>query len=136
VYVPVHRTPAPWAAEAVAVIPLTTDHGGLSIGTYLISHCGRHVVQDRKASVSSPPIGSSTNGSISADPGEPQTSPVYPILVQRNRVVTKQRSRRCSAAGINGAMLVAGRAVDRRLEPKCRDFAKGGEGQWMEHLRG
>jgi hypothetical protein len=79
VYVPVHRTPAPWAAEAVAVIPLTTDHGGLSIGTYLISQGGSHVLQDRKASVSAPPTGSSTNGSISTDPGEPQTAPVYRI---------------------------------------------------------
>ena len=58
---------------------LTTDHGGLSIGTWLISHDGRHVPQDRKASVSLPSTGSRTDGSISTDPGEPQTAPVYRI---------------------------------------------------------
>jgi hypothetical protein len=41
-----------------------------------------------------PPTGSSTDGSISTDPAQPQTLPVYGILVRRNRVVAKQRSRR------------------------------------------
>src|SRR5258708_35876119 len=41
----------------------------------------------------SPPTGSSTDGSISTDPGEPQTLPVYRIWVQRNRVVAKVRVR-------------------------------------------
>ncbi len=84
----------------------TPGHGlaapRLSIGTYLISHDGRHVLQDRKATVSAPPTCSSTDGSISADPGEPQTLRVYRISVQRNRVVAKQRSRRCPAAGSMG----------------------------------
>jgi hypothetical protein len=45
----------------------------------LISHDGRHVLQDRKASVSLPPTGSSTDGSISTDPREPQTAPICRI---------------------------------------------------------
>ena len=84
---PLGRQAGPWIRHATAFphpghlkrsLPsrFTTDHGGLSIGTYLISHDGRHVPQDRKASVSSPPTGSSTDGSISTDPAQPQTSPV------------------------------------------------------------
>src|SRR4029077_17567545 len=107
------RQAGPWIRQATAFphpghlkrsLPsrFTTDHGGRSIGTWLISHDGRHVPQDRKASVSSPPTGSSTDGSISTDPGQPQTAPVYRILVRRNRIVAKQRSRRCSAAGSMG----------------------------------
>ena len=34
------------------------------------------------------------DGSITTDPKQPQTAPGYRILVQRNRVVAKQRSRR------------------------------------------
>jgi hypothetical protein len=59
----------------------------LSIGTWLISHDGKQVPQDRKASVSWPPTGSSTDRSISTEPAQPQTLPVYRILVKRNRVV-------------------------------------------------
>jgi hypothetical protein len=33
---------------------------------------------------------------------------------------------------INGTMLIEARTVDRRFEPKRRDFAKGGEGQRVE----
>jgi hypothetical protein len=53
---------------------LTTDHGGMSIGTWLI--CQRHVLQDRKARLSVPPTGRSSDGRISTDPEHPQTSPV------------------------------------------------------------
>jgi len=99
----VGRQAGPWIRQATAFphpghlkrsLPLwfTTDHGGMSIGTWLISHDGRQVVQDRKASVSLPPTGSSSDGSISTDPAQP--APVYRILVQRSRVVAKQRSRR------------------------------------------
>jgi len=107
---------------------LTTDHSGLSIGTYLISHDGRHVLQDRNASVSLPPTGSSTDGSISTDPGQPQTLPVYRILVQRNRVVAKTAVAEMFGSRINGAMLVAGGAIDRRLEAKGGYLAEGVEG--------
>jgi hypothetical protein len=60
------RHVGPWIRQATALphpghlkraLPSrsTTDQGGLSIGTYLISHDGKHVPQDRNASVSSPP---------------------------------------------------------------------------------
>jgi hypothetical protein len=64
-----------------------TDHGDWSIGTRLTCQDGAHDVQNMNASVTLPPTGSSTSGSISADPGQPQTLPVYRILVQENRVV-------------------------------------------------
>jgi hypothetical protein len=51
-----------------------TDHGGLSIGMWLISHDGSHVLQYRKASVFSPPTGSSIEGLITTDTEQPQTS--------------------------------------------------------------
>ena len=46
----------------------TIDHGTWSIGTWLISHDGSHVTQNRKASVSLPPTGSSTDGWIATNP--------------------------------------------------------------------
>jgi hypothetical protein len=99
---PGHGLSAPRTLERSSRSRFTTNHGGRSIGTWLISQNGRHVLQHRKASVSLPPTGSSTDGSISTDPGEPQTSPVYRILMQRKRVIAKQRSRRCSALGSMG----------------------------------
>jgi len=78
--------------------------------------------------VSLPPTGSSTDGSISTDPGQPQTLPVYRILVQRNRVVAKTAVAEMFGSRINGAMLVAGGAIDRRLEAKGGYLAEGVEG--------
>jgi hypothetical protein len=61
----------------------------------------RHVSLDRRRSQRHP-TGSGTDGSISTVPRHPQTAPVYRILVQRNRVVAKHRSRICSAVGSMG----------------------------------
>jgi hypothetical protein len=94
----------------------TTDHGGWSIGTWLISHDGSHVTQYRKASVSLPPTGSSTDGLIATDPKQPQTSPVADLATAksgfRETAVAKMLG-----SEINRAMLEATRTVDRRLEP-------------------
>jgi hypothetical protein len=126
---PSYGLPAPWALEAVVafVVQFTTDHGGWSIGTLLISHDCKHLVQKRKANVSSPPTGTSTAGSISTDPGQRQPAPVYRILAQESRrretaLAKMLRSR------INWAMLIAGGAIDRSLEPESSNLAERREG--------
>ena len=92
----------------------TTDHGSLSIGTYLISHDGRHVLQDRKASVSSPPTGSSMDGSISTDPREPQTMSDH----RRIGRVRRGGGRRLCRDGCGGLRIRSGRRGHRRRRLK------------------
>ena len=83
--------------------------------------------------MSAPPTGSSTDGLISTDPGEPQTAPVDRILVQRNRVVAKTAVAEMFGSWINGAMFIEARAVDRRPEPKGDHLAERREWQRVEH---
>ena len=81
---PSHGFPAPRTLEAVVAFAVHHRPRRL-VDRHMVDL--RQAPQDKKASVSSPPTGSSTDGSISTDPAHPQTAPVYRILVQRNRFV-------------------------------------------------
>ena len=73
---PGHGLPALRAPEAVVAAAGSPPTTPPRRSANDLSPTTAHVTQNRKASVSLPPTGSSTDGLIATDPRQPQTSPV------------------------------------------------------------
>jgi hypothetical protein len=99
----------------------------------LISHDGTHLPRDRKDSVPTPPTGTSTDGSISTDPGAAADVTGVTDLGAAESGGREAAVAEMFGSEVDGAMLIAAGAVDRRLEAEGGYLAERREGQRVEH---
>src|ERR1700716_2246550 len=118
-----YRSPGPSAL---------VDQGGWSNCTWSICQTRRR--QNKKASVTFPPTGSSSAGRITGAPGQPQTSPFarpLPAAEPGRREVARLEA--LVAVDRDPACRMTARAIDMQLEAVARDVADRGDGQRVKH---